>query len=256
MAKRSWLTAFVTLILCGCTTYNNASRGGLACDLQGTTTVLNQEGESHAAGSKLLKRWDIPNDAVWDSDRTPIRGAYPKYVQEANDRAVETNPARILAENDTFNNRIVRTNLSDWVRPASCLEKSLLAEQHSRMNLFSQPSEFASFVLLSPDRTIVRVYYYTVNQNGIGKASPLTSPVQQDLKSGWKPLFALHNHPIVPGDRKLNGAPSPSVPDADFQMGSARYLGLPEARITNGFNSVHMPATSFAEFRVEGAEAP
>lgn len=217
---------------------------------------MDEQGDSHTSGSKLLKRWDIPNDEIWDSNATPSRGTYLHYVQEAEQRTVETNPETILETNDTYNNRIVRENLADWVKPASCLEKTLLAEQHGRMNLFIHPSEFASFALLSPDKKTVRIYYYTVNQNSIGKVSPLTTPVRQDVKTGWQPLFALHNHPIVPGERQLNGAPSPSVPDADFQLASGKYLGLPEARITNGFSSVHMPAASFIKFRVKGAEAP
>lgn len=227
-----------------------------SCDLRGITTVIEEQGDSHASGSKLLKRWDIPNDEVWDSGGTPSRGAYLKYVQEAKERSVESNPKKILRTNDTYNNRIVRANLANWIKPPSCLEKVLLAEQHVRMNLFTHPSEFASFALLSPDKSVVRVYYYTVNQNSIGKVSPLTSPVREDVKTGWQPLFALHNHPIVPRDRQLNGAPSPSVPDADFQLAAGKYLGLPEARITNGFSSAHIPASSFTKFRATGPEAP
>ena len=102
----------------------------------------------------------------------------------------------------------------------------------------------------------IRVYFYTVNQNGIGKATPLTKPVRDDVHGGWLALFVLHNHPIVPGDEKLNGAPSPSVPDADFQIESAKYLGLLEARITNGVNTVHIPASAFSTFRAQGSESP
>ena len=258
MAKRSWFAAFLIFILCGCVAHTSPARlvDGGTCELQGITTILQEVGDDHAAGAKLLKRWDIPNDEVWESDSTPRSGPYDQYYHEAVRRAVETDPAKILLVNDTFNNRVVAGHLHDWIKPASCLEKTLIGQQHSRMNMFSEPSEFASFVLLSRDEKTIRVYYYTINRNGIGKASPLIAPVRQDVQSGWQPLFVLHNHPIVPGDPQLNGAPSPSVPDADFQSGSAKYLGLPEARITNGFHTVHMPAGSFKEFRLEGVEAP
>lgn len=258
MANTSWVTAVAALLLSGCVSHVGSLTGLEAnqCQLRGVTTPLIQEGDSHTAGAKLLQRRDIPNDSAWDGTGTPRHTGYQEYLDELNKRGIEKNPAKILKVNDSYNNRIVGSHLNDWMKPASCLEKVLLAEQHARMNMFSMPSEFASFALLSSDKKTVRIYTYTVNQNGIGKANPLTAPVREGVHNGWRPLFVLHNHPIVPGNNRINGAPSPSVPDADFQNNSAKYLGLPQARITNGVNTVHIPASAFAEFRFQGSESP
>lgn len=258
MAKTSLLAAIIALLVCGCVSHVDSLNGPQLerCELRGATTILMQEGDSHAAGAKLLQRRDIRNDGAWDGTGKPRNSGYQQYLDELSRSGLEKDPARILKVNDTFNNRIVGRHLHDWMKPASCLEKVLLSEQHARLNMFSAPTEFASFALLSPDGKTVRVYVYTVNQNGIGKATPLTTPVREDVHNGWIPLFVLHNHPIVPGDDRLNGAPSPSVPDADFQNNSGKYLGLPQARITNGVNTVHIPASAFGTFRLQGSEGP
>ncbi|MGO4168031.1 hypothetical protein [Novosphingobium sp. YAF33] len=259
MKARSSLTAAaISLLLWGCATETGVPLGrrGVRCELSGVTTVLIEDGPAHATGSRLLRRWDLPNDQQWDETGTPTGPAYQGYLRQIENNGFDGNPAKILKTNDTFNNRLVASHLDDWMKPASCLEKRLLLDQHERLNMISAPTEFAAFALLSSDQKTVRVYIYTVNRNGIGKATPLTTPVGQDVRSGWIPLFALHNHPFVPGDKRLNGAPAPSVPDADFQNNSAKYLGLPEARITNGVDTAHIPASAFATFRLQGSEEP
>jgi hypothetical protein len=127
----------------------------------------------------------------------------------------------------------------------------LQSEQHKRLDTFKSPTEFASFVLRSSDGKRLRVYFYTVNQDGIGRMSPLTQPVAGDLKDGWRVLFALHNHNFHPGQPQLNGIVAPSIPDAHFAQNVRAELALPESRITNGISTVRIPASAFAQFERE-----
>lgn len=250
------LTTLVALAVAVITTSTSpstaaGSRRAQPCEIGTPTAVLISEGDQRAADGRLLARWDLPEGAVWESSANPRSGAYGPFRAEVASRGVTTDPARILAASPTFNNRLVLARRARWVGPASCLEKSLYGLQHARVATFSEPTEFAAFVLRSHDRRTLRVYWYSVNRNGIGNASPLTDPVRADVTAGWRPVYALHSHPFHLTDATLNGIVSPSEPDAQFQLNMARSLGLLEARITNGVDTVRIPASAFPLFKSE-----
>ena len=88
-------------------------------------------------------------------------------------------------------------------------------------------------------------------RGGIGAMTPLTGKVDADLLEGWRVRFVLHNHAIHLSDPALNGILAPSIPDASFNVNFAKSHGLPEARITNGINTVVIPAAAFDRFQLE-----
>lgn len=179
---------------------------------------------------------------------TPSSESYQDFLAKLGKTGINTEPLALLAASPTPNNDLVARNASEWIKPAGCLEKLLIGYQHDRVDTFAAPTEFASLVLRSPDGSRLRIYYYTINQDGIGRASPITEPAMVDLQAGWRLAIALHNHAFHPGQPKLNGIIAPSDPDADFNANLAAS-GLEQAWITNGLHTVRIPASAFSQFR-------
>jgi hypothetical protein len=226
-----------------------AGAASARCMLPAPAQILLQQGDPHKAGSKLLQVWEIPDRAEWASRVDPADPAYADFLSQVRLRAGNTDPAFLLSQNPIPNNRLVLKNKLAWVHPATCLEKSLQAVQHGRIGTFQSPTEFASIALQAKGR--LRVYYYTVNADGIGRISPLTEPVLRDVAAGWKVLWALHNHNFHPGQPILNGPIAPSSADADWALNSRDDLKLPEARITNGIHTARIPASAFGQFQTK-----
>jgi hypothetical protein len=202
-------------------------------------------------GSRLLQYWDLPNTSIWWTRADPQSSPYSEFRAQALKIAGATDPVSLLRGSPTHNNLLVAASASKWIAPASCLEKLLQGVQQGRIDTFADPTEFVSFVLRSPDERTLRVYYYTINQNGIGNMKPLAGPVEGDRRSGWRILVGLHNHPFFPADPKLNGILAPSVPDAHFYMNFVQSAELTEVRITNGLQTVRIPASEFSHFQTE-----
>lgn len=211
--------------------------------------MLQQSGDSHGPDGKLLQVWEVQNDPVLWSTATPRDPNYQDFLTKLDRTGIGTDPLALLSASPTPNSDLVARNARDWIKPAGCLEKLLIGHQHGRMDTFAAPTEFASLVLRSPDEDRLRIYYYTINQDGIGRASPITEPAMVDLQAGWRLAVALHNHAFHPGQPKLNGITAPSEPDADFNVNLAAS-GLEQAWITNGLHTVRIPASAFSQFSV------
>lgn len=228
-----------------------ATRAGTICELGGQPNVLMEDGDPHTSGSRLLQVWEVENAPVFWSEAVPAVGDYRQFRSELADLGAETDPVRLLEGSPTENNAIVIRNAGAWIRPAGCLEMLLIGYQHGRLNTFTSPTEFASFVLRSSDESRLRIYYYTVNLDGIGRMTPLTDPVLTDRQNGWEVLIGLHSHVFHPDQPELNGILAPSIPDADFHVNFHAVSGMQEAWITNGVHTVRMPASSFGDFQRE-----
>lgn len=227
------------------------ARAETACAFEGEPRVLMEDGDPHAVGSRLLQVWEVRDHPVYWSRTVPDSGEYRGFRTELAGLETETDPVRLLERSPTENNRIVLRNAADWIGPAGCLEMLLISHQHARLNTFSTPTEFAGFVLRSPDGSRLRIYYYTVNQDGIGRMTPIGDPVLRDRQDEWEVLVGLHSHVFHPGQPELDGILAPSVPDAHFQLEFHAVSGMREAWITNGVDTVRMPASSFEGFQRE-----
>lgn len=235
--------AFGCLIVAGL-----PARADTACVFDTQPTVLVDEGDSHEIGSRLLKVWEVEDNSVFWSETVPDSEAYSQFRAEVADLGIETDPVRLLERSSIENSRIVRQNANEWIKPAGCLEMLMYGYQHARMNTFTDPTEFGSFILRSPDTERLRVYYYTNNQDGLGNMDIIVTPVLEDKREGWDVLVALHSHVFHPGQPEIDGILAPSEPDADFHVNLHARSGLPEAWITNGIHTVRMPASSFNDF--------
>lgn len=235
-------------LLASCATPSgpNAQR---ACSLVNEPVILDESGNPHGPDGRLLQVWDVPDDPVLWSDASP-GGAYKDFLAEVAARKIETDPVTLLTRSPTPNNMLVVKHADAWIRPAGCLEKLLSGIQHARIGVFDAPTEFASIVMRSPDGAHLRIYYLTINQDGIGRAGPLTEPAYADIEKGWTMELVLHPHVFHPGQPELDGLVAPSVPDADFAY-NQREGGLKQAWITNGIHTVRIPSDAFGLFTRE-----
>lgn len=211
--------------------------------------VMAQSSDPHAKGARLLQVWEMDDAPVWWSLAKP-RG-YAAIEARIAARAGNTDPLHLLAQNPWANNRVVAAQAAEWVRPVNCLEMLLQQAQNDRIDMFEAPTEFAAMVLRSADKRRLRVYFYTINEDGIGRVSPLSEPAIADRQAGWTVLAAMHNHAFHPGQPELNGALAPSTADAQFNVNFAG-TGVAEAWITNGLHTVRIPAAAFGLFERDG----
>jgi hypothetical protein len=217
--------------------------------------VIANEGVSSAKGSRLLQVWDVPDARIYWTTADPADPAFRTFVADVAKHVPSTDPVRLLRTSPAWNNprlkqsnALVADRASEWIRPAGCLEKLLLSVQRARVNLFERPTEFAVLVLRSPERSRLRIYYLTINEDGIGRMSPLTEPAMVDIKAGWRMEIMLHNHSFHPGQPSLDGVLAPSEADAQFMANFAADAGLQAAWITNGLHSSRIPASAFGLF--------
>jgi hypothetical protein len=159
-------------------------------------------------------------------------------------RNADTAPSHLLAQSPTPNNLVVAAH-AGWIGPAQCVETALLAEQYARIPLDHGSTEFAAFLLRSPDAKQLRIYNYTRNADGIGRVGPLTDAVAADMASGWRMTAMLHNHNFHPGQPALNGITAPSGADAQLAQSLAENYGLQAMWITNGVDTVRIPRDAF-----------
>ncbi len=204
---------------------------------------------------RLIQVWDVPDAAVYWSDADPVDPAFARFKAGVARHVRVTDPVALLRASPGFdnarlkaNNALVADRAADWIAPAGCLEKLLVSVQHARVDTFARPTEFAAVVLRSPDRSRLRLYYLTIDQDGIGRMSPLTEPALADVKAGWNVEIALHNHAFHPGQPSLDGVVAPSEADAQFAVNFAGEAGLQSAWITNGLHTSRIPASAFGLF--------
>lgn len=164
----------------------------------------------------------------------------------------DTDPRALLATQldqvsggDAENVRRILEGEVGTIRPITCLEALLLSVQTDRgaargAPMFEDPTEFLSYVLRRDDT--LKVYFYTVDQPGIGGLGNIHQPVRRDVDDGWTLVTNIHNHNFFPGTDRLLGGVAPSATDVQALGNAARTFGLPVAVITNGFDSLELTA--------------
>lgn len=225
------------------------------CALPTSPRIIASEGASSAKGSRRVQIWEVPDARVYWSETDPADPLFQAFKAGVARHVPITDPVRLLRASPAWdnprlkqNNALVADGADAWIRPAGCLEKLLLAYQHGRVDLFERPTEFAALVLRSPEGDRLRISYLTINEDGIGRMSPLTEPAVADVEAGWRLEIALHNHSFHPDQPSLNGVLAPSEADAQFAVNLAADAGLRAAWITNGLHTSRIPAQAFGLF--------
>jgi hypothetical protein len=228
-----------------------------SCRLDGAPTVLLEEGAPTEKGSRLLLAWEVNNDAAFWSDVVPelpslagFRGAIAAAGLDADPRALLRRSLAAGAKDDPErrNLELVLEEGERWLGPISCLEALFFSYQAERMDMATSPTEFTVFLLRSADGTRLKIYYYTVNQAGIGNTRALTEAMAGDLAAGWRLWVNLHNHNFFLSKPDVGGWPAPGLSDMRLFLGLRDERGLEAIWVTNGFSTARIPAADFDRF--------
>src|SRR5262249_16194320 len=94
----------------------------------------------------------------------------------------------------------------------------------------------------------LKIWYYTVDQPGVGGLARLHEPLMADIQQGWVVVTNIHNHNFFPLSEKVLGGVVPSATDIQYLRNVRRSLGVTRAVIINGFHSIDISAADFDRF--------
>jgi hypothetical protein len=229
-----------------------------ACSFESEPRVLQSEGNPHQEGSSSLLLWEIANTSLLWSRAGQASEPYNRFLKQLSGTQIETDPVVLLRKKatlpqtspgDAFNARLAADHADAWISPVNCLEALLMGVQNERIPLLDRSTEFTAFVLESKDRSRIRIYSFTRNQDGIGNAGPALGWVAKDIDAGWSLLGNLHNHNFRPTEADLNAVTAPSISDAEFYLFLRNQHRLQNAWITNGVSTIRVPARDLPKFR-------
>jgi hypothetical protein len=205
----------------------------------------------------LLQYWLIRNAPELGESSLPATPSLHEF-RERIARSIDTVPRSLVERQlagttgaDAENVRLVLAGAAGSIRPMSCLEALLLATRTERATargrpMHVDPTEFVSFVLKRGDT--LKVWFYTVDQPGLGRLGVLHEPVGRDVDEGWEVVTNLHNHNFFPGTERVLGGVVPSGTDVQYLRSARATFGLPGASITNGFHSLDISAGDLDRF--------
>jgi hypothetical protein len=215
-------------------------------------------------GASVLQYWDLEDKEVWFEPLLPDDAAYLGYravIREAGaDVAVpvadEPEPGdaqqRELWRRERVNAELAYSGRAGRIRPIQCLEALLFAYQNNRYSQIDHPTEFlASLVRKEVDgRRVLRVFFSASNIMFPPKGFYGFDEVEKHLAEGWRHWVMLHNHTVQSYQGRVAlGALTLSASDVHLVRNLARDRGLEQARVTNGFFTIEVPAGDFGLFQ-------
>ena len=227
------------------------------CAFETAATTISTSGATHEPGSTLFQVWELDDSAVFWAAETPDSAGYAVFVRHLEESGLETDAAALLrverqpgeSAADLFNRGIALEEAERWIGPANCLERLLIGMQNERMPILGTPTEFAAVIMRAADARRVRIYHFAKNDVGFGGLGELLAPVGRDSEAGWTVHAFLHNHNFRSGRGVSSGVTAPSAADAQSQLALAEGLQLQEAWITNGIDTIRVPAADFRRFK-------
>jgi hypothetical protein len=199
--------------------------------------------------TRLLKHWILEDRGVFESPSLPTSPALHAFRNEISSRfdvdpmALLQTQLRHVEGGDRENVQAVLEGRVGAIRPVRCLEALLLAVQAERTvsqgaSMAERPTEFAAWVL--EREGLLKVWYFTVDQPGLGSLGLLHGPVMADLEEGWRVRQHLHNHNFFPDQDGVLGGVVPSTSDVDAFRRVGAEFGVPLFSITNGFHTLDL----------------
>jgi hypothetical protein len=219
------------------------------CAFPAPPTVLRAEADV------LLQFWVLPDRPALHEATLPHSPALSEFRERISTR-MDTEPRGLLAQQlphtqggDAENVRRVLSGEVGAVRPMSCLEALLFATQAERTAgegrpMHTSPTEFLSYLLQRGDT--LKVWYYTVDQPGVGGLATLHEPLRADLAAGWSVLRNIHNHNFFLDREGVLGGVVPSATDVQYLRNMSATLGPLHVSITNGFHTLDLTPTELA----------
>lgn len=204
---------------------------------------------------RLLQYWLVEDRPSLNEAALPESQSLHEF-RERIAAALDVDPRALLERQlphvtggDAENVRLVLSGEAGSLRPMSCLEGLLLATQTERSvaqgrSMETHPTEFLSYILKRGNT--LKIWYYTVDQAGVGGLATLHEPLDRDLVEGWTVAKNLHNHNffLQAADGKVLGGMVPSATDIEY----LRNMGIERATITNGFDSIDLAPADLERF--------
>lgn len=220
------------------------------CFMPSPPHVVRQE------ASILLQYWLLEDRTQFHESTLPGSSSLMEF-RERISQSMSVEPYALLKRQlsyvsggDAENVRLV-LNGAVPIRTMSCLESLLLATQAERStsqgrSMYTNPTEFSSYILRRGDS--LKIWYYTVDQPGIGGLASLHVPVMADIQQGWAVVSTIHNHNFFPLADGVMGGVVPSATDIQYFRNVRSSMGVTRAVIVNGFHSLDISATDFDRF--------
>lgn len=214
-----------------------------------------------SAENKVLQYWVEQDRAVFKESMLPSSKSLHEF-RDSITQKLDTNPFAILKNQlnevsggDSINVRRAMEQTAGEIREINCLEGLLLSVQTDRSekkkaSMYSNPTEFSSYVLQKKD--LLKIYFYTVDQPGIGGMGIFNELLKSDREDGWKVVSNLHNHNFFPGSEIVLGGTVPGVGDVQYLRNAAQQFGFATSSITNGFHTIDMTKADLRMFSSGG----
>lgn len=208
--------------------------------------------------------WTLADAAIYESEKTPAAAAYVDMIRWVRGFIDDVDPFALLERqrsvferhgmvNDVETFDVILRDRVGEVRKVRCLEALLLADHLGRFPIWERLTEFQALILhRGGPGSALRIYSVSANFDGMAPSLTSVMPeVREDLARGWTIAWHLHNHPFrkasFPG-QDVVGTVIPSDPDSNTNLEMSRDLGLREARITNGFDTLVVRQAEFPRF--------
>lgn len=227
-----------------------------SCHFMSNPIILRDEPAS------FLQFWIEENRPVFQEPVLPESESLHQFRDQIS-QITDTNPLVILERQrsevtggDAVNVDLVLNGKAGAIREMSCLEGILFSHLTERSitqgkSMYTDPTEFLSYGLTKGDS--LKIYFYTVDQPGIGGLSVFDDLLEQDRENGWIVSQNLHNHNFFPGAAMFLGGVVPGAGDVRAFRSAARRYGATKATITNGFHSIDMTSDDFMKFSDESS---
>ncbi|QDK37396.1 hypothetical protein DOE51_07250 [Bdellovibrio sp. NC01] len=202
------------------------------------------------------------NTSFYEAPETSLP-AVTELQKKVREQVVDTDPYALLKRQQNLFVRVGYTEflprfdlvMSKKIYSMSLLEQALL-EIHSQVMkkpLFNSYSEFGANVLVKEQKIAI---IFTSNESDamVPDSKTRRQFLQKFLDAGYTYKFHIHNHPFN-FDNPSKDIGGTTIPSGNHEFGDVgtyldenKNLGLQNAWITNGFSSLHIPASEFSDY--------
>jgi len=203
---------------------------------------------------KILQYWDEANiPELWVPLKAPSKllSAFRKAINNSTSREIKTILKNQLPLEQSLEDRqnisLTLSGKAGTIRPINCFESLMLEQQLARKPMITEPTEFLAMVLSKG--SMLRIYFYSIDQPGIGNVDEIDKIVGQAVNDGFKVIFSLHNHNFFLKKANVQGGIAPSGNDVQVFRAQRESLGVEKALITNGFDTLVIDKDEFCIFK-------
>lgn len=214
-------------------------------------------------GNLIIQSWIIPNDPdiynIVDSMSNNITSYKDILINILGNNRIEN---AIIFESEINLNYISETEYSDGnkknaelihhgeygkIRRINIIESQLLDIQLKKYPLYSHPTEFIAYFLITPQKDSIKIYFAASDTPWVPKHPEIFENLKIDLKNGMQLINVLHNH-YEKAENNFIGILAPSTSDMGMFKMMRDNFSLQTVTITNGFHTVEIKSENFNKF--------